>query len=88
MEETSFSGVELAGRARVAPEVVQRLVELGILRPGPGAAPFGLGDVRRVRLVDGVRAGRAVAGGDRAGDRRRAAVAGLPRPGVGSPGGR
>jgi hypothetical protein len=52
MEETSFSGVELAGRARVAPEVVQRLVELGILRPGPGAAPFGLGDVRRVRLVD------------------------------------
>jgi adenylate cyclase len=52
MEETSFSGVELAGRARVAPEVVARLVELGILRPGPGAAPFGLGDVRRVRLVD------------------------------------
>src|SRR5829696_7448248 len=52
MEETSFSGVELAGRARVAPEVVARLVELGILRPGPGAAPCGLGDVRRVRLVD------------------------------------
>jgi adenylate cyclase len=52
MEETSFSGAELAGRARVAPEVVARLVELGILRPGPGAAPFGLGDVRRVRLVD------------------------------------
>ena len=43
-EETSFSGVELAGRARVAPEVVARLVELGILRPRPGEAPFGLGD--------------------------------------------
>ena len=51
MEETAFSGVELAGRARVAPEVVARLVELGILRPGPGEAPFGLGDVRRVRLA-------------------------------------
>ena len=52
MEETSFSGVELAARARVAPEVVARLVELGILRPGDGEAPYGLGDVRRVRLVD------------------------------------
>ena len=48
MEETSFSGEELAGRARVAPEVVGRLVELGIL----GAGPYGPGDVRRVRLVD------------------------------------
>jgi adenylate cyclase len=48
MEETSFSGAELAGRARVAPEVVGRLVELGIL----GAEPYGPGDVRRVRLVD------------------------------------
>jgi adenylate cyclase len=48
MEETSFSGEELAGRARVAPEVVGRLVELGIL----GAEPYGPGDVRRVRLVD------------------------------------
>jgi adenylate cyclase len=48
MEETSFSGAELAGRARVAPEVVGRLVELGIL----GAEPYGSGDVRRVRLVD------------------------------------
>ena len=63
MEKTSFSGVELAGRARVAPEVVQRLVELGILRPGPGAAPFGLGDVRRVRLVDACgRAGLSLEG--------------------------
>jgi hypothetical protein len=40
MEETSFSGEELAGRARVAPAVVDRLVELGIL----GAGPHGPGD--------------------------------------------
>ncbi|HEY6709083.1 MAG TPA: adenylate cyclase regulatory domain-containing protein [Actinomycetota bacterium] len=67
MEETSFSGVELAGRARVAPEVVARLVELGILRPGPGATPFGLGDVRRVRLVDACgRAGLSLEGIGRA----------------------
>jgi hypothetical protein len=41
MEETSFSGVELAGRARVAPEVVGRLVELGIL--GAGLSLEGIG---------------------------------------------
>jgi adenylate cyclase len=59
MERTSFSGVELAGRARVAPEVVGRLVELGIL----GAGPYGLGDVRRVRLVDAcARAGLSLEG--------------------------
>ena len=51
MEETSFSEAELAGRARVDPALVGRLVELGILRPGDGEAPYGPGDVRRVRLV-------------------------------------
>jgi adenylate cyclase len=51
VEETSFSEAELAGRARVDPGLVGRLVELGILRPGDGEAPYGLGDVRRVRLV-------------------------------------
>jgi adenylate cyclase len=51
MEETSFSGAELAARARVGPELIGRLVELGILRPGVGEAPYGTGDVRRVRLV-------------------------------------
>ena len=51
MEETSYSGAELAARARVGPELVGRLVELGILRAGDGEAPYGLGDVRRVRLV-------------------------------------
>jgi adenylate cyclase len=47
MEESSVTGAELAARARVAPELVERLVELGILRPGP----YGPGDVRRARLV-------------------------------------
>jgi hypothetical protein len=47
MEESSVTGTELAARARVPPELVERLVELGILRPGP----YGLGDVRRARLV-------------------------------------
>ena len=51
MEETSFSEAELAQRARVDPALVGRLVELGILRAGDGEAPYGLGDVRRVRLV-------------------------------------
>jgi adenylate cyclase len=52
MEETSFTGVELAGRARVAPELIDRLVALGILTPGDGEAPYTPGDVRRVRLAD------------------------------------
>jgi hypothetical protein len=71
MEETSFSGAELAARARVGPELIGRLVELGILRPMDGQRPFGLGDVRRVRLaaacaraglsLEGI--GEAIAGG-------------------------
>ena len=52
MEEASFTEAELAARARVVPELVGRLVELGILGPVDGPAPYGLGDVRRVRLVD------------------------------------
>ena len=71
MEETSFSEAELAGRARVDPALVGRLVELGILRAGDGEAPYGLGDVRRVRLVaacesaglSAVGIGAAIAGG-------------------------
>jgi adenylate cyclase len=63
MEETSFTGAELAARARAAPELVGRLVELGILRPEQGEAPYGLGDVRRVRLVDACeRAGLSLEG--------------------------
>jgi adenylate cyclase len=55
MEEHSFTGAELAARARVATELVDRLVELGILAPGGDEAPYGLGDVRRVRLADACR---------------------------------
>jgi len=52
MEQASFTEAELAARARVAPELVGRLVELGILRPGDTGAPYGPGDVRRVRLLE------------------------------------
>jgi adenylate cyclase len=55
MEETSFSEVELAGRARVEPGLVRRLVELGILAPVGAEAGYGVGDVRRVRLADACR---------------------------------
>jgi adenylate cyclase len=44
---------EVARRAGVDPEYVDRLVELGILRPGPGDA-FSPGDVRRARWVQGL----------------------------------
>jgi adenylate cyclase len=53
--EESFTGAELADRARVTPELVDRLVELGILVQGEGPAPFGPGDVRRARLADACR---------------------------------
>jgi hypothetical protein len=36
MEESSFTEAELAARARVASELVGRLVELGILPPTDG----------------------------------------------------
>src|SRR5947208_1568618 len=44
---------EVARRAGVEPEYVDRLVELGILRPGIGDA-FSQGDVRRARWVRGL----------------------------------
>jgi adenylate cyclase len=44
---------EVARRAGVDPEYVDRLVELGILRPGTGDA-FSPGDVRRARWVRGL----------------------------------
>jgi adenylate cyclase len=55
MEGASFTGAELAARARVDPGLVDRLVELGILAPAAGEAAYGLGDVRRVRLADACR---------------------------------
>jgi adenylate cyclase len=49
VDELSVS--QLAGRAGVLPEDVERLVQLGILVPGEGGRPFTSGDVRRVRLA-------------------------------------
>ena len=45
-----FSRQEVAERAGVEPDYVDRLVELGILRPGSGTT-FSSGDVRRARWV-------------------------------------
>jgi adenylate cyclase len=45
-----FSRQEVAERAGVDPDYVDRLVELGILRPGSGTT-FSPGDVRRARWV-------------------------------------
>jgi adenylate cyclase len=47
-----LSKQDVADRAGVGPDYVDRLVELGILRPGIGDA-FSLGDVRRARWVQG-----------------------------------
>jgi adenylate cyclase len=67
MEQASFSAEELAVAAQVDPVLIGRLVELGILRVGQGRAPFGPGDVRRVRLVDAcARAGLSLEGIGRA----------------------
>jgi hypothetical protein len=45
-----FSRLEVAGRAGVEPDYVDRLVDLGILRPGSGTT-FSTGDIRRARWV-------------------------------------
>jgi adenylate cyclase len=45
-----YSRREVAARAGVDPDYVDRLVELGILRPGSGTT-FSTGDVRRARWV-------------------------------------
>jgi adenylate cyclase len=42
---------KLAALANVPVEDIERLIELGILAPGPGDEPFTQGDVHRVRLV-------------------------------------
>jgi adenylate cyclase len=49
---------ELAARAGVTLDYVDRLIELGILTPDADAhAPFSAGDVRRVRFVQGLEEG-------------------------------
>ena len=47
---SQYSRREVAARAGVDPDYVDRLVELGILRPGSGTT-FSTGDVRRARWV-------------------------------------
>ncbi|MFL5797666.1 MAG: adenylate/guanylate cyclase domain-containing protein [Actinomycetota bacterium] len=53
MEESPavLSAAEVAGRAGVTEEDVQRMRSLGILTPTGGRVGFGAGDVRRVRLA-------------------------------------
>jgi hypothetical protein len=48
---------ELAQRAGVPTEFVDRLVEHGIVIPADGDAPFARGDVRTVRFVHGLERG-------------------------------
>ena len=47
---TGLSKQDVADRAGVDPDYVDRLVELGIVRPGSGTT-FSAGDVRRARWV-------------------------------------
>jgi adenylate cyclase len=52
-----FTREELAQRAGVPAEFIDRLVELRIVSPGQGNAPFSGGDLRRVRFVQGLEQG-------------------------------
>jgi hypothetical protein len=47
----AFPHEELAGRAGVTVDYVDRLIELGILRSPAGDTSFSVGDVRKVRFV-------------------------------------
>jgi hypothetical protein len=59
---SEHSRQEVARKAGVDTDYVDRLVELGILRPGPGDA-FSSGDVLRARWVEGLeRAGMPLDG--------------------------
>jgi adenylate cyclase len=52
-----FTREELAQRAGVSADDVDRLVELRIISPGDGNSPFSSGDVRRARFVHGLEQG-------------------------------
>jgi adenylate cyclase len=52
-----FTREELAHQAAVPVHFVDRLVELRIVSPGEGSAPFSGGDLRRVRFVQGLEQG-------------------------------
>jgi adenylate cyclase len=52
-----FTREELAERAGVSVDYLDRLVELRIVSPGDGDSPFSGGDVRRARFVHGLEQG-------------------------------
>jgi class 3 adenylate cyclase len=52
-----FTREELAERAGVSVDYLDRLVELRIVSPGDGDSPFSDGDVRRARFVHGLEQG-------------------------------
>ena len=68
----SLSEPELVERAGSSATTVRRLVDLGILVPGGGPAPFEPADVHRVRLMEAFEAGgldlRVIAAGIEAGE--------------------
>jgi len=49
-----FTSEELAQRAGVSVDFIDRLVELRIISPGEGDSSFSAGDVRRARFVHGL----------------------------------
>jgi class 3 adenylate cyclase len=52
-----YTREEVAERAGVSVDYVDRLVELRIVSPGEGKSPFSAGDVRRTRFVHGLEQG-------------------------------
>lgn len=68
----SLSEPELVERAGSSATTVRRLVDLGILVPGEGSAPFESADVHRVRLMEAFEAGgldlRVIAAGIETGE--------------------
>ncbi|HYT81708.1 MAG TPA: adenylate/guanylate cyclase domain-containing protein [Actinomycetota bacterium] len=52
-----FTSEELAQRAGVSVDFIDRLVELRIISPGEGDSSFSAGDVRRARFVHGLEQG-------------------------------
>lgn len=54
---TALTREELAERAGVSVDFLDRSVELGILTPGDGGSSFSVGDLRRMRLVKSLNQG-------------------------------
>src|SRR6266536_6452088 len=73
---TDLSREELAARAGVTPDYVDRPVDLGIIKPNADGVTFSIGALRAARMVQTFERGRAPAGRDR---RRRHQWSGLVR---------